>query len=355
MEKSKERPAPILAIEELKVSFRTDEGLLKAVDGMDLQLYPGEVLGIVGESGSGKSVSMLSLTGLIKSEKRVTSGKALFLGRAGSAPRDLLKMGKDDLSKVRGKEIGFVFQNPMSSLNPTMRVGAQIAEAMLAHGAVKRSEARDKVVALLDKVGIREPAKRYSAYPHELSGGMRQRVMIAMALSCNPKLLIADEPTTALDVTVEKQILELMLKMKDELGLSIIMITHNLPVALNYCTRIMVMYAGKVMETGTALQLVSRPSHPYTRALFSSNLEIGKRGTRVESIKGNIPPLTQLPSGCRFHPRCPSATDKCRTEEPLLKQLVETQAGVPSEASPGAIADSARHLVNCHFPAEAAR
>jgi oligopeptide/dipeptide ABC transporter ATP-binding protein len=281
----------------------------------------------------------------------------MFMGRAegprGAAPQDLLQMNKDALSKVRGKDIGFVFQNPMSSLNPTMRIGPQIAEGMLAHGVARRGEVKDRVIALLDKVGIREPAKRYSAYPHELSGGMRQRVMIAMALSCNPKLLIADEPTTALDVTVEKQILELMMQMKDELGLSIIMITHNLPVALNYCDRILVMYAGKIMETGTALQLVSHPAHPYTRALFSSNLEIGKRGTRVESIKGNIPPLTQLPAGCRFNPRCDRVTDRCRSEAPLLRQLVAGQAGVPAEASPGSTEESARHLVNCHFPHDA--
>jgi oligopeptide/dipeptide ABC transporter ATP-binding protein len=222
----------------------------------------------------------------------------------------------------------------MSSLNPTMRIGAQIAEGMLAHGVATRSDAREKVIALLDKVGIREPAKRYSSFPHEMSGGMRQRVMIAMALSCNPKLLIADEPTTALDVTVEKQILELMMQMKDELGLAIVMITHNLPVALNYCDRILVMYAGKVMETGTARDMVAHPGHPYTKALFGSNLELGRRGTRVEPIKGNIPPLTHLPKGCRFHPRCPLATDKCRTEAPPALPV----AGV------------AVHLTHCHYP-----
>jgi len=323
----------VLEVEGLKVGFRGETGLLKAVDGLDLRLEPGEVLGIVGESGSGKSVSMLSITDLIKKENRDTTGTASFMGRDLVA-RDLLKMGKEDLGKIRGKDIGFVFQNPMSSLNPTMRIGPQIAEGMLHHGEATRADVKEKVIGLLDKVGIREPAKRYSAYPHELSGGMRQRVMIAMALSCNPKLLIADEPTTALDVTVEKQILELMMQMKDEFGLSIIMITHNLPVALNYCDRILVMYAGKVMETGTALDLVSHPGHPYTKALFSSNLELGKRGTRVEPIKGNIPPLTQLPSGCRFHPRCPMATDKCRNEAPPALPV----AGV------------ADHLTHCHYP-----
>jgi oligopeptide/dipeptide ABC transporter ATP-binding protein len=325
--------APILDVESLQVAFRGETGLLKAVDGLNLRLEPGEVLGIVGESGSGKSVSMLSITDLIKKENRDTTGRASFLGRDGSQ-RDLLKMGADELGRIRGKDIGFVFQNPMSSLNPTMRIGAQIAEGMLHHGEATRSDVKEKVIGLLDKVGIREPAKRYHSYPHELSGGMRQRVMIAMALSCNPKLLIADEPTTALDVTVEKQILELMMKMKDELGLSIVMITHNLPVALNYCDRILVMYAGKVMETGAALDLVSHPGHPYTKALFSSNLELGKRGTRVEPIKGNIPPLTQLPSGCRFHPRCPMATDKCRSEAP--------------PALP--VAGAADHLSYCHYP-----
>jgi oligopeptide/dipeptide ABC transporter ATP-binding protein len=222
----------------------------------------------------------------------------------------------------------------MSSLNPTMRIGAQIAEGMLRHGAATRADAKEKVIGLLDQVGIREPAKRYSAYPHELSGGMRQRVMIAMALSCDPKLLIADEPTTALDVTVEKQILDLLMSMKDTRGLSIILITHNLPVALNYCDRILVMYAGKVMEAGTARDLVAHPGHPYTKALFASNLELGKRGTRVEPIKGNIPPLTHLPRGCRFHPRCPSATDACRAEAP---------PAIP-------VGGVAAHVAYCHYP-----
>jgi peptide/nickel transport system ATP-binding protein len=318
----------VLEVKDLKVSFAVEAGTLQAVDGLDLRVEPGEVLGIVGESGSGKSVSLLSITDLIKREKRRTGGTAKFFGK------DLLMMDDDELGGIRGKDIGFVFQNPMSSLNPTMRIGAQIAEGMLAHGVATRSDAKEKVIALLDKVGIREPEKRYSAFPHEMSGGMRQRVMIAMALSCNPKLLIADEPTTALDVTVEKQILELMMRMKDELGLAIVMITHNLPVALNYCDRILVMYAGKVMETGTARDLVAHPGHPYTKALFASNLELGRRGQRVEPIKGNIPPLTHLPKGCRFHPRCPLATDKCRNEAPPALPV----AGV------------ADHLTHCHYP-----
>jgi peptide/nickel transport system ATP-binding protein len=343
MERNNAMPAaPVLDVRDLRVSFQVEEGTLKAVDGLSLSLQPGEVLGIVGESGSGKSVSMLSLAGLIKAEKRTTTGTARFQGR--DAAKDLLTLGIDELAKVRGREMGFVFQNPMSSLNPTMKIGPQIAEGMLHHGVARRGEVKDKVIALLDKVGIREPAKRYSAYPHELSGGMRQRVMIAMALSCEPRLLIADEPTTALDVTVEKQILELMMKMKDELGLSIIMITHNLPVALNYCDRILVMYAGKVMETGTALQLVTQPAHPYTAALFNSNLDIGKRGTRVEPIKGNIPPLTQLPSGCRFHPRCPAATDRCRSEAPALQAF---------SGGAAAIGTKGEHLAACHYPVTA--
>ena len=320
--------AAVLEVKDLRVAFNVETGTLQAVDGLDLRLEPGETLAIVGESGSGKSVSMLSITDLIKREKRKTGGHAKFFGE------DLLMMDEDRLGNIRGKDIGFVFQNPMSSLNPTMRIGAQIAEGMLHHGEATRSDVKEKVIALLDKVGIREPEKRYSAFPHELSGGMRQRVMIAMALSCNPKLLIADEPTTALDVTVEKQILELMMKMKDELGLAIIIITHNLPVALTYCDRILVMYAGKVMETGTARDLVAHPGHPYTKALFASNLELGKRGTRVEPIKGNIPPLTHLPKGCRFHPRCPMATDKCRSEAPPALPV----AGV------------ADHLSHCHYP-----
>jgi oligopeptide transport system ATP-binding protein len=259
--------APILDIQNLQVSFRTENGLLRAVDNLNLVLRPGEVLGIVGESGSGKSVSMLSVAGLIKKEGRVTTGKALFQGR------DLLGLNADGMAKILGKEIGFVFQNPMSSLNPTLRIGPQVAEGMIHHGIAGRSEVKDRVVDLLDQVGIREPARRYHAYPHELSGGMRQRVLIAMALSCNPKLLIADEPTTALDVTVEKQILDLMMRMKDKLGLSIVLITHNLPVALHTCDRVLVLYAGKAMEQGSVLQIASRPAHPYTKALFASHLD----------------------------------------------------------------------------------
>lgn len=319
---------PILEIKELKVTFKVDEGNLKAVDGLNLRVNAGEVLGIVGESGSGKSVSVLSVTGLIKTQNRTTTGSAKFLGR------ELLTMGQEEMSKIRGKDIGFIFQNPMSSLNPTLRIGPQISEGMLHHGLVKPDEAKAKVIDLLEKVGIKDPSKRYQAYPHELSGGLRQRVMIAIALGCNPQLLIADEPTTALDVSVEKQILELMMDMQRERGLAILMITHNLPVALNTCSRILVMYAGRIMEIGTAYQLVSHPAHPYTRALFSSNLELGRRGSRIESIQGNIPPLTQLPSGCRFHPRCPLATNRCREESPIPTELSGEEG----------------HLVACHYP-----
>jgi peptide/nickel transport system ATP-binding protein len=197
---------------------------------------------------------------------------------------------------------------------------------------------KDRVVDLLDQVGIREPARRYHAYPHELSGGMRQRVLIAMALSCNPKLLIADEPTTALDVTVEKQILDLMMRMKDKLGLSIVLITHNLPVALHTCDRVLVLYAGKAMEQGSVLQIASRPAHPYTKALFASHLELGKKGRRIEPIQGNIPPLTQLPTGCRFHPRCPKVEEKCRGDDPVFRKLETAEA------------DETAHWASCHFP-----
>jgi oligopeptide/dipeptide ABC transporter ATP-binding protein len=331
----------MLEVRNLSVSFKMGETFVPVTRDVEFSLEAGATLGIVGESGSGKSVTSLAIMGLLpKRGARVEADRLAFAGR------DLLTLKPEEWRALRGKDVAMIFQDPMTSLNPLMKCGEQIAEAIRHHQGKGRAEARTQSVELLARMGIADPERGFRAFPFELSGGMRQRVMIAMALSCRPKLLIADEPTTALDVTVEKQILELMMKMKDELGLSIIMITHNLPVALNYCDRILVMYAGKAMEAGTALQLVSHPAHPYTRALFSSNLEIGKRGTRVESIKGNIPPLTQLPSGCRFHPRCPLATDKCRSEEPLLKQLANG-----SEAA----GEIARHLVSCHYPLEAAK
>src|SRR6185436_4346697 len=319
----------ILEVKNLSTHFLTRAGLIKAADEVSFKINSGSTLALVGESGSGKSITSLSIMRLVPPPGKITQGEIIFDGR------DLMKLDDDKMRRLRGREIAMIFQDPMTSLNPVYTVGDQIAEAIELHERAPRKQAWRKAVEMMKRVRIPDAERRAKDYPHQLSGGMRQRVMIAIALSCNPKLLIADEPTTALDVTVEKQILELMMQMKDELGLSIIMITHNLPVALNYCDRILVMYAGKAMEAGTAVQLVSRPSHPYTRALFSSNLEIGKRGTRVESIKGNIPPLTRLPAGCRFHPRCAYATDKCRDEEPLLKQLVESTAGVPSEPSPG--------------------
>ncbi|MCL6522325.1 MAG: ABC transporter ATP-binding protein [Firmicutes bacterium] len=308
---------PLLQIEGLTVGFFTDRGYLKVLDGISLGVDQGETLCVVGESGSGKSVTALSVMRLIEHDNgAILGGRILFDGE------DLVSKSQEEMRQIRGGQIAMIFQEPMTALNPVFPVGDQIAEAVVLHEGKSREQAWARAVEMLRLVGIPEPEVRVHQYPHEFSGGMRQRAMIAMALACNPKLLIADEPTTALDVTIQAQILDLLRQLKSEFGMSILLITHDMGIAAEMADRVAVMYAGRVMETGTVYELFDRPSHPYTQGLLASipGME-GERGGRLHTIRGSIPNLANLPPGCRFHPRCPWAVERCRQEEPPLRRL----------------------------------
>ncbi|MGQ9778881.1 MAG: ABC transporter ATP-binding protein [Bacillota bacterium] len=307
--------AALLEVRNLRTYFYRPDGVVKAVDGIGYSLRHGETLGIVGESGSGKSVSVLSLLGLLRRNGRVEGGEALFEGR------DLLKLDREELRQVRGREISMIFQDPMTSLNPTFRIGRQIMEPPLWHRLMKEPDARERALALLAKVGIPEPRIRFFDYPFQFSGGMRQRVMIAMALACGPKLLIADEPTTALDVTVRAQILNLIQDMKEEFSMGVIPITHDFGMATNFCDRIAVMYAGKIVESAPTPTFVTSALHPYSRGLLRSTLDVGAEEIRLEPIPGNPPNLISPPPGCRFHPRCAVRRPICEVEEPPLREV----------------------------------
>lgn len=309
---------PELDVQNLKVSFSTPRGKLTAVNGISFHLNQGETLALVGESGSGKTVSALSILRLLpEPPAEISSGKILFSGE------DLLSLNPKALRDLRGRSISMIFQDPMTSLNPVLTVGEQIIETLLRHTSINRHEAQKKAADLLNRVELPAPKEKLKHYPHQLSGGMRQRVMIAMALACSPKVLIADEPTTALDVLIQAQILELLENLKKETGMSIIFITHDLGVVAEIAQRVMVMYAGEIVESGPAHTLLNNPFHPYTKGLIASvpMLGAGKRaGTRLEEIAGNVPSLDQRPSGCAFHPRCAWAIDRCKTQNPLLRQ-----------------------------------
>ncbi len=309
---------PILSFQDLKTHFFTGHGVAKAVDGVSMDLGEGETLGIVGESGSGKTVTCLSVLRLVPSPGRIVGGRILFEGR------DLAGLAERELQQVRGKQICMVFQDPMTSLNPFLTIGDQVAEPLLVHDRLSRREARRRAAELLGKVGIPEPASRLSDYPHRFSGGMRQRVMIAMALIGNPKVLIADEPTTALDVTIQAQVLELFRKLKEEFGAAILLITHNLGVVAGMADRVAVMYAGRVVEMAETEELFTNPRHPYTLALLRAvpRLENGSR-QRLEPIAGTPPDLTRLPAGCSFYDRCPFRQDRCQEEAPSLAAVGE--------------------------------
>lgn len=301
----------LLSIDNLSVHFYRPEGVLKAVDGLSYNLYKGEVLGIVGESGSGKSVSVLSILRLLPSNGRIVSGSILFDGK------ELLELSKDELREIRGKDIGIVFQDPMSSLNPVITIGQQVMEPLLWHNLCSREEAYERAKKMLGMVGIPLPEERMKEYPFQFSGGMRQRVMIAMALICNPKLLIADEPTTSLDVTTQAQIIRLLKNMRKEFGMSVILITHNLALTSNFCDRLIIMYASNMMETGRTKDILNNPSHPYTKSLLDAvpDIEVEKE---LVPIPGAIPDLINPPEGCKFHPRCPVSIDICKTEKPPM-------------------------------------
>ena len=305
----------ILEVKNLRTYYTTDSGTAKAVDGVSFSLGRNRTLGIVGESGCGKSVTALSIMGLVPMPPGFfAGGEILWKGR------DLLKLPAEQIRKLRGNEIAMIFQEPMSSLNPVYTCGFQIVEQILLHRKVSRPEAKKQAVEMLRLVGIPDPSERFNSYPHELSGGMRQRVMIAMALSCDPALLIADEPTTALDVTVQAQILELIGKLQAETGMSVILITHDFGVIAELCEDVLVMYASKVVESGSAAQIFLQPLHPYTAGLLKSIPRIGSKKQRLNVIEGNVPSATRLPEGCRFANRCPLADEHCRAFEPELKE-----------------------------------
>ncbi len=311
--------APILSVRDLRTQFLTDGGIVNAVDGVSFDLYPGESLGIVGESGSGKSVTALSILRLVPDPGRVVGGQAIF------RDQDLLQLSSDEIRDIRGKDIAMIFQDPQSSLNPVLRTGFQVEEAMLAHGTPRR-EANSRTIELLKKVRIPAAASRAKDFPHQLSGGMRQRAMIAMGLANTPSILIADEPTTALDVTVQAQILELIGDLNRELGTAVVMITHNMGVVAGLCSRVIVMYAGEIVEEGPVDQIFEAPQHPYTWSLLKSIPRVDAiRHERLRSIEGIAPDLLRPPPGCRFHPRCPFRVEKCFTQHPELVNVAPNQ------------------------------
>jgi oligopeptide/dipeptide ABC transporter ATP-binding protein len=319
----------ILDIKDLKVYFDTDDGLVKSVDGVDLQIEKGSTLGLVGESGCGKSVTCLSIPRLIPCPPGIIAGgEILFKGQ------NLLDLSEDEMEGIRGNDVSMIFQEPMTSLNPVFTIGDQIKEAIMLHQGKEGSEAHDLTVQILHKVGIPSPESRVSDYPHQLSGGMKQRVMIAMALSCGPELLIADEPTTALDVTIQAQILDLMRLLQKDTGMSILMVTHDLGVVSNMASHVAIMYASKIVEYGSVQDIFSNPRHPYTLGLFTSIPVVGQRKKDLYVIPGNVPNPLAFPDGCKFWPRCLFAASLCRGQEPLLE----------------AVGDG--HRAACHFRAD---
>jgi len=309
---------PLLDVNDLRVQFATEDGIVQAVSGISFKLEPGKVLGIVGESGSGKSVTAMTLMGLTRGVNARFEGEVLYNGT------DLLKVSDTEMQNYRGNELGMIFQDPMTSLNPVYRIGDQIIEAIQAHNKSDKRSARARTIELLRQVGIPNPDARVDDYPHQFSGGMRQRAMIAMALSCNPSILIADEPTTALDVTIQAQIVELIGRLKDEFNSAVIFITHDLGVIAEIADEIIVMYAGRVVERGNTRDLFYDPQMPYTWGLLGSIPRLDRpRPERLHTIEGSPPSLINLPEGCKFRPRCPHAFERCM-EEPELENRVET-------------------------------
>ncbi|HLB25794.1 MAG TPA: ABC transporter ATP-binding protein [Nitrospirota bacterium] len=307
---------PLLSIKDLRTQFRTREGSFLAVDGISFDVFPGEILGLVGESGCGKSVTALSILRILPDPPgKVAGGEIFFEGR------DLLKVPEPEMRKVRGGRIGMVFQEPMTSLNPVFTVGDQVAEALIVHKAMKRDASLRKTAELFDLVGLPEPARLLGQYPHQLSGGMRQRVMIAMAISCGPSLLIADEPTTALDVTIQAQILELINDIRKKLGMAVVLITHDLGIIAQMADRVSVMYAGRIVEQAKTDDIFYDPLHPYTEGLLASIPKPGEKLRRLKAIPGMVPKITELPPGCKFLPRCPYAKPEYGEAEPELKEV----------------------------------
>ncbi len=311
----------ILEVVNLGTQFKTERGLLKAIDGVSFDVYRGEMLGIVGESGCGKSVTSQSILRLYD-EKRLASysGEVRFEGK------NLFDLSEKEMQDIRGEKISMVFQDALSSLNPVFTVGNQIMESLMIHRKISKQEAKDRAIEMLGLVGIPDPQRRFYQYPFELSGGMRQRVMIAVALACSPKVLIADEPTTALDVTIQAQIMDLIVEMNHKFDMGVMLITHDLAVVAETCKRVIVMYLGQIVEEGLVGDIFDHPAHPYTTGLMDSIPKLdSKKGERLHQIKGTVPLLNQIPTGCRFAPRCPYATDKCHQEMPKLVQISPTQ------------------------------
>lgn len=316
---TKERGSPtaanttLLEVENLSVAFHTDAGTAHAVDDVSFAVHPGETVALVGESGCGKSVTALSLLRLIPSPPgKITGGAILFQGN------DLRDLPESAMREIRGNDISMIFQEPMTALNPVFRVGSQISAVLRMHRKMSTKEARSTTIELLRRVGIPSPERRLDEYPHQMSGGMLQRIIIAMALACTPKVLIADEPTTALDVTIQAQILELLAQLQRDTALAIILITHDLAVVAETAHHVVVMYAGKVMESAPVTELFAKPMHPYTQGLFASLPSVNEPGERLTTIRGNVPPATDFPHGCRFHPRCPRAMPVCKRKIPPL-------------------------------------
>ncbi|MEM0934316.1 MAG: ABC transporter ATP-binding protein [Pseudomonadota bacterium] len=317
MQNAAPRETPLLEVRDLQTTFDLNARVsIRAVDGVSFEVHAGETLAIVGESGSGKSVTSLSIMGLLpKDVGRISGGSIKLMGR------EISRLSDREMREIRGKDIGMIFQEPMTSLNPVHTVGQQIAETVIRHEAVPRATARQRAVDMLDLVGIPEPQRRVDNYPHEMSGGMRQRAMIAMALACEPRILIADEPTTALDVTIQAQMLELMQELQQTLGMAIVFITHDLGVVAEVADRVVVMYAAQVVETAGVMDIFGQPRMPYTAGLMNSIPRLGasRHKVRLRAIPGTVPALTSLPNGCRFHPRCAFATPSCSAETPALE------------------------------------
>ena len=329
----------LLSVEDLRTHFFTDGGVVKAVDGVSYKIRRGRTLGVVGESGCGKSVTSLSIMRLIPDPPgKIVGGRILFEGE------DLVTAPLSRMRKIRGKDIGMIFQEPMTSLNPVFTVGYQIMEPAALHLKARPAEARRLAIEVLTKVGIPSPERRVDEYPHQLSGGMRQRVMIAMSLVCNPRLLIADEPTTALDVTIQAQILDLVRKLQDDLGMSVLLITHDLGVVAEVAHEVAVMYAGKIVEYADVETLYADPKHPYTIGLFHARPKLGAHKTRLTTISGEVPNPLEFPSGCKFHPRCPYVMERCKVEEPPLTELGgghSASCWLLQEGRPASLADMA--------------
>ena len=320
---------PLLAVDDLRVEFPTPKGSVRAADGVSFRVWPAEIVGLVGESGCGKSVTTLALLRLVRPPGRIATGSVLFKGR------NLLTLSESEMRRLRGGEMAMIFQNPMTALDPVFTVGDQIAEVFRSHPELRTSDVRSAAAAILERVRIPNPRAQVNAYPHQFSGGMAQRVMIGMGVAGRPSLLIADEPTTALDVSVQAQILDLLRVIRTELHTAIILITHDLAITAQLCDRIVVMYAGQVVEASTTRELFRAPRHPYTRGLLDSMPRLGHKRARLAQIAGQPPNLGALPVGCRYAPRCPRAEERCRAEEPTLTSASDGRA------------------VRCHFPLEA--